>query len=268
MADTIAIANGAYRTAPRRVSWWARAFPGAVFYWREIGIVWRAAMKAKRGRYDSKDWADSSLEILRALESVGVEFEITGLEHIQNCRGPCLIVANHMSTLETMVLPSVVEPIKRSTFVVKRQLVEYPIFKHVMRSSDPIAISQTDPRGDFKLMMTGGEQRLARGVSVIVFPEGRRAAKFRPQNFNSIGVKLARRAAVPVIPLALYTGAWGIGSLIPDFGKIDPAKKVRFRFAPPIHIDGKGTQENQAVIDFIEDSLAQWAAEDQALTDA
>ena len=260
---TLPIDNGVYRTAPRRVSWFARAFPGLVFYCKEIGIVWRAARKARRGDYDSGAWASSSLEILRALESVGVKFEITGVEHLQNTPGPCLIVANHMSTLETMVLPSIVEPIKRSTFVVKRQLVEYPVFKHVMRASDPITISQTDPRGDLKRMLAQGQERLARGVSVIVFPEGRRARQFRPQRFNSIGVKLAARAAAPIIPLALSTAAWGIGRIIPDFGKINPAKKVRFRFAPPVSVSTpKGATENDAIIKFIEQTLAEWAAAD------
>jgi 1-acyl-sn-glycerol-3-phosphate acyltransferase len=39
-----------------------------------------------------------------------------------------------MSTLETFVLPYLIAPHRPMTFVVKKSLVEYPVFKHVMRA--------------------------------------------------------------------------------------------------------------------------------------
>jgi 1-acyl-sn-glycerol-3-phosphate acyltransferase len=40
-----------------------------------------------------------------ALENVGVRFEITGLDNLKSFEGPAVFIANHMSTLETFVLP-------------------------------------------------------------------------------------------------------------------------------------------------------------------
>lgn len=255
------IVDGEYRTAPRQVSWFARWFPSTAFYGRLAGIILRAGYQASRGRYGDQEWVDSSLEVVRALEQVGVEFEVTGMQYLEQHGSPCLVVGNHMSTLETTVLPGLVQPYRDVTFVVKQSLLDYPVFKHVMRSRNPIAVSQTDPRGDFKLMMDGGLERLARGISLIVFPEGKRMATFNPAQFNTIGVKLARRAGVPIVPFVLDTGAWAIGKWIPDVGKIVPARKVRIAFGAPIEVQGRGTEEHAAIVQYISTRLAEWKDE-------
>jgi 1-acyl-sn-glycerol-3-phosphate acyltransferase len=204
--------------------------------------------------------------MIRYLENVGVKFEITGLDYLRQVVGPCLVVGNHLSSLETMVMPALVQPIKKTTFVVKSSLLNYPVFKYVMRSRDPVAVTTSDPRQDLKLMMEGGMARLAQGTSIIIFPEGRRAPAFDPAKFNSIGVKLASRAGVPIVPVALETTAWGLGKPIADFGPINPAKKVRFAFGPALTVEGRGGTEQAAIIDFIQTKLAQWAAEDATVS--
>ena len=250
--------DGAYRSPPRRISWLAKFFPGVVFYWKALWIVLRASRQAKKSQYDSNEWAKSSWEVLKALESVGLEFEITGVEHLQNVEGPWLVIGNHKSTLETMVLPCLVQPFHETIFVIKKSLLEYPIFKHVMASRDPVPVTQTDPRNDLKAMLQGGMERLKKGVSLIVFPEGERTPVFESANFNSIGVKLAGRAKVPIIPFALETSAWGLGKIVGDVGKIDPSRKVHFAFGPPIYVEGRGNDEHQQIIDFISEKLQTW----------
>jgi 1-acyl-sn-glycerol-3-phosphate acyltransferase len=153
----------------------------------------------------------------------------------------------------------VIQPMRDVTFVVKQSLIDYPVFKYVMRSREPIALSQTDPRADFKKMLEEGPKRLERGISIVVFPEGRRTMTFDPGRFNSIGVKLAQRAGAPIVPLALKTDAWALGGRrLPDFGKIDPSKTVHFAFGEPLRVSGRGGEENRAIIEFIEQKLAQW----------
>lgn len=250
--------DGTYRTEPRRISWFARHFPSAAFYTRFLFIVLRSARLAKRGKYGDQQWSDSSQETLHALEAVGVTFEITGLDQLAKVEGPCLIVANHMSTLETTIMPGLIAPYRRVTFVVKEALTTYPIFKHVMHSRDPITVSQTNPRADLKEMMHGGAQRLARGISLVIFPQGQRTHDFQPERFNSIGVKLASRAKVPIIPCALDTQAWGLGRIVPEFGRIDASQPVRFAFGEPIEVDGRGALQQAAVIQYIQGKLAQW----------
>ena len=145
-----------YRTPSRPRSLAARALPSFTFYCHAFMIVWRASSLAKRGLYKTPEWRGSSLATLRALEQAGVTLEITGTDSFRALDGPCVFVANHMSTLETFVLPAIIAQFKDATFVVKQSLVDYPVFKHVMRSRDPITVGRSNPRDDLKAVLEGG----------------------------------------------------------------------------------------------------------------
>jgi len=254
----LTLVGGAYRTpagAGRRM---ARRWPSLAFYASALGIVWRAGASAKRGTYDDTAWWQSSLDTVRALERVGVRLEVTGLEHVAALTGPCVFIGNHMSTLETFVLPVLLVPFGPITFVVKQSLIAYPVFGHVMRSRDPIVVGRTNPREDLAAVLEGGAKRLARGVSIVVFPQTTRTPLFDPAEFNTIGVKLAKRAGVPVIPLALKTDAWGNGRLIKEAGRIDPSKTVHFAFGPALTIAKRGTEEHDAIVRHISTHLRGW----------
>jgi 1-acyl-sn-glycerol-3-phosphate acyltransferase len=144
------------------------------------------------------------------------------------------------------------------TFIVKDSLMQYPVFKHVLATLDPIVVGRVNPRQDLRTVMQEGVDRLSRGMSVVVFPQTTRSNSFDARRFNSLGVKLAQRAKVPAVPLALTTDAWGSGKIIKDFGKIDTSKTVRFCFGQPIAIQGRGGEAHQAVIEFIKRKLSQW----------
>jgi 1-acyl-sn-glycerol-3-phosphate acyltransferase len=247
-----------YRTTLQPVSWFDRTFPTFTFYRRFLALIFKASANAKRGEYDDTDYCQSNYDILRALERVGVHCEITGIEHVAQLQTPCVVVGNHTSILETVVLPGIVRPLQRVVFVVKQSLLEYPVFKHILRTRDPIAVSRTNPRQDLKAVLREGTDRLERGRSIIVFPQTTRTLELDPNRFSTLGIKLARRAGVPVVPLALMTDAWGNGKLLKDFGKIDPSKAVRFAFGEPMWIHGRGTDEHQAVIEFIDRNLQAW----------
>jgi 1-acyl-sn-glycerol-3-phosphate acyltransferase len=204
------------------------------------------------------DWVASSLETLRALENIGAVVEINGVDNFKALATPCVFIGNHMSTLETMVLPAIISQFKDSTFVVKQSLVDYPVFKHIMRSRDPITVGRTNPRDDLKAVFEGGEQRLKAGRSVVIFPQTTRTEIFDPGQFNTIGIKLAKKANVPVIPLALKTDAWGNGKYLKDYGKVDVSKKIWFEFGKPMTITGRGDAEHQQIIDFISGKLKGW----------
>jgi 1-acyl-sn-glycerol-3-phosphate acyltransferase len=250
--------NGAYRTTTRRISLMGRMLPAPIFYSHVVSIVVRGSAKAKRGKYPTSAWSSSSLETLRALESIGVSIEIAGVENFTRLTEPCVFIGNHMSTLETFVLPTIIAPFKDVTFVVKQSLVDYPVFKHIMRSRDPITVGRENPRDDLKAVLDGGAERLKAGRSIIVFPQTTRRLVFDPAEFNTIGIKLAKKAGVPVVPIALKTDAWGNGKWLKDYGKIDPSKKVHFEFGQPLWIKDRGNEEHEQVIAFIAERLKKW----------
>jgi 1-acyl-sn-glycerol-3-phosphate acyltransferase len=237
--------------------------PAITLYPQVLRIIWTNSRKAIQGRYDGDAWASSSLDILRALENAGVRFRITGMDHLRGFEGPAVFIGNHMSTLETLVLPCIIQPLKTATFVVKKSLVDARLFGPVMRSRDPVLVGRVNPREDLKTVLTEGSKKIESGFSIVIFPQSTRSIVFNPEEFNSLGIKLAVKAGVPVVPLALKTDAWGIGKIIKDFGPLDRSKKVFFSFGEPMTIKGRGTEEHQRVIAFIQDNLARWAVEDE-----
>lgn len=253
-----------YRTDPDKPhSLFSKFFlrPLITFYPQVFWIIWKNSRKAVKGIYNDNDWAHSSLDIVSALENVGVRIEISGLDNLREANGPVVFIANHMSTLETFILPGIIQPIKPVTFVVKKSLIDTPVFGPIMRTREPIVVGRVTPREDLKTVLTEGAKKIETGVSIVIFPQSTRSAVFHPEEFNSLGIKLALKAGVPVVPLALKTDAWGIGRIIKDFGPVDKRKKVHFAFGGPIIIEGRGAEEHQRVIAFIQEHLAKWAAE-------
>jgi 1-acyl-sn-glycerol-3-phosphate acyltransferase len=237
------------RTGPRMAAW----FPGVVFYAKVAGVIYRAAKLAKHGVYDSQLWIESSVTTVRALESVGGSFDLQNLNVPRKIDSPCVFIGNHMSILETFVLPCLIQPHRPVTFVVKESLLTYPLFGHVMRSRDPVVVGRTHPREDLRTVLEEGEKRLAANISVVT-----RSVDFDPQMFNSLGVKLAKRCKVPVVPFALKTDAWGLGRRLKDFGRICPEKTVHIHFGEPMTVHGSGKEEHNMIVEFIGKKLAAW----------
>jgi 1-acyl-sn-glycerol-3-phosphate acyltransferase len=222
------------------------------------GTVLKTRRQAINGIYDTKAWADSSIYIFWFIEKAGGVYQISGMENISKDPGPVVFIGNHMSTLETMVLPGIVAPHREVTFVVKESLVRHPLFGHVMRSRDPIVVGRTDPRKDFEEVMTKGLELLSKGTSIIIFPQSTRNVEFKPEEFNSLGVKLAKKAGVNVVPIALKTDFWGQGKLIKELGPLDSKKIIHFKFGESFPIISPGKAENQRIIEFIQEALKEW----------
>ena len=238
--------------------------PSVAFYAQAIAHMSRAAYKAARGRLDNAELVKGSQALRRSLESVGVRFEISGLDRVDWQGGPYVFVANHMSSLETQILPAILDKAAPCTFVVKSSLLRYPILGPVLRGFDPITVDRADPRADLRRVIEDGTDRLRRGMSVIVFPQAHRTATFSRKTFNSIGMRLARAAGVPMVPIALDTATWMPGRLVKDIGWIVPARPARFAFGEAIATGADGAAAHRAVMDFIETRLAEWEAADSS----
>lgn len=225
-----------------------------------IKIIFKYRPYAQAGTYTDELWAESSRELMGYLESCGARFDIRGLDKVRNLRGPAVFVGNHMSTLETTILPGLICPIRPVTYVVKEKLSRGRIWGPIMRSRDPITVSRRDPRGDLEAVLTGGAERLGKGISIIIFPQGTRIDSFDRKKFNSLGVKLAAKAGVPVVPVALKSDYWGNGKVLRGFGPVARDRRVYIEFGDPISVEGRGKAEHEACLDFIEGRLRSWGA--------
>ncbi len=236
--------------------------PTLNFYSKLAYVIYHSSRMAVKGVYDDIQWPNTSLQILHGLESVGVNIEIDGMKNFQSFNTAAIFVANHMSTLETMILPGIIHPVKPVCFVMKEELVEYPFFGAVSGVRDPILVGRDNPREDLMKVLQDGAERVSRGKSVIIFPQKTRSSNIDVASFNTLGIKLAKKNNVPVIPVAIVSDAWSNGKVIKDYGRINPAKTVYISFGKPIYINGNGTDEHQMVIDYIKDKFIFWDRKD------
>jgi 1-acyl-sn-glycerol-3-phosphate acyltransferase len=223
-----------------------------------IQTVLKSRYLARRGRYGTQQWIDTSHQIFTAVEKCGGRIHITGMDNLRKTKGPVLILSNHMSTLETMIFPGIIQPLKNITFVVKDALVNHWAFKDVMRSRNPIVLSRSNPREDFRIVMEQGVEKLNSGISIVIFPQSTRRVEFRPAEFNSLGTKLAAKAGVQVIPVAIKTDFWGFGKSSKYLGPIDRNKPVHIAFGEPVTINGSGKEEHQKITEFISSRIEIW----------
>ena len=252
-----------YRSPGIQAGVFSRMLPSLSFYSRLfLGPVRWLCRRAARGLCDDAAWVYARIWTADLMERMGCPIEVEGMDAITAEDGPCLFVANHMSTLETFMLPGMIRPRRPVTFVVKKSLTTMPFFGAVMRSRDPIVVGRVNPREDLSAVLDGGVERLRKGISIIVFPQSTRSSVFDARHFNSIGVKLARKAGVPIVPVALKTDAWGQGKKIKELGPVKAGMAVRYRFARPMRVRGQGKEEHAAICEYISSTLAAWQEQD------
>ncbi|MEQ8315803.1 MAG: lysophospholipid acyltransferase family protein [Gammaproteobacteria bacterium] len=136
--------------------------------------------------------------------SCGVQYEILGLSNIPS--QPAVYLSNHQSSWETILYYRLFFPLSP---ILKKELMKIPFWGWALRLLRPIAIDRSKPREAGRSMLAQGEQRLKKGQSVIVFPEGTRSAPGELRKFSRSGATLAKAAGVPIVPIAQNAGyAW------------------------------------------------------------
>jgi len=255
--------QNSYDTPNHRRDRWSKLFGNFRynFYFQIYYNFYRIGRCSKQGRFDRANQALFSARNVDILERCGAKIHLRGLEHLSSESGPFVIAGNHMSSVETVILNAIVSPRLDFTFVIKQGLFGVPFMRQAMRAIDAIGVGQINPREDFKIIMEQGEARLKSGKSVLIFPESSRYADFQPERFNTVAVKLARRANVKIIPLALKTDFVKFGRLIRECGPICPQNDIHLEFGPPMSIQGTGREEHLRIVDFIGQRYQKWCRE-------
>lgn len=229
------------------------------FYWNNFWIFCRTGRCGKRGTLTAERQIYYSNLNLRLVERCGGKVHLRGLDHLRALEGrPVVLIGNHMSLLETALFHSVMRGLLDFTFVIKQSLMKVPFFRSIMTALGAIPIGRENPRDDLRAVLEEGTALLNAGRSIVIFPQSTRSETFDPEKFNSIGIKLARRAGVPVVPFALKTDFLGNGKRFRDFGPVRPEREVWFEFGAARKVEGNGQALQQEIIEFISTRLAQW----------
>jgi 1-acyl-sn-glycerol-3-phosphate acyltransferase len=135
----------------------------------------------------------------------------TGRERLP-WRGPAVIVANHASLLDILVLYGLFRPFK---WVSKAELFRVPILGWNMRINDYVQLRRGE-RESVVQMMAHCRRHLAAGSPVLIFPEGTRSKDGALQPFKEGAFRLAVEAGCPIIPVAVV----GTADALPKHGLV------------------------------------------------
>ncbi len=142
--------------------------------------------------------------------------------------GPCVIMANHQSNLDIPVLVHAF-PEHRIGFVAKQSLFDIPLFGKAMLASGHVPIDRSNRRRAMR-SMDNAAKAAARGVTVVIFPEGTRNPDPSAglQEFKIGGMIMALKCGLPVVPVVIH----GTGAVLPKgSGRVRPGV-VRVRALP------------------------------------
>lgn len=152
-------------------------------------------------------WARSMLWWLKI--TCNIRHEIAGLDNIPN--SPSIILGKHQSTWETFAFQAI---FPTQVYVLKRELLWIPFFGWGLAMSSPIAIDRAAGRVALKQLVEQGKDRLAKGLWVVIFPEGTRIAPKKRGKYHIGGAWLAAHTQTQVVPVAHNAGEfWPKGFL-------------------------------------------------------
>ena len=132
-----------------------------------------------------------------ALRLAGMRLEIHGLDQLPQ---PCIVVANHSSYLDGVVLAASLPPC--FSFVIKREMSAVPVAGTLLRRIGAEFVE----RGD-RIRGARDARRLLRnaaiGHSLVFFPEGTFSSDVGLLRFHIGAFAAAVRADLPVVPVAI-----------------------------------------------------------------
>lgn len=204
------------------------------FYKHVFQHLFKVYLQTKDGTLPHDFLWPHSLSLIPVIEELGGRVEISGMNHFMNLNTPCVFAANHMSSLETLFLPGLIRPFIPLTFVLKQSLLKYPFLGKVLTHLEVIPVKRRSAREDLRLIYEHAPQRIQKGVSIMLFPQSTRSQNFVASDFGSLGAKLANKLNCPLIPVALDTRFWKIGSIVKDLGGLDSRYPVRVSFGKPL----------------------------------
>ena len=132
---------------------------------------------------------------------VGLDYEVRGRENLID--GPAIYAPKHQSAWETFVFYMLVND---PNYILKEELLAIPLWGWYARKCQGIAADRDGGATSLKQMVRDTRDRLARGRSVIIFPEGTRAPPGERLPLFPGVAALYRQCDAPVIPVALNSG--------------------------------------------------------------
>ena len=164
-------------------------------------------------------WLGWSISGARVI--LGIQVRVTGMENLPHgATSPAVLLVKHQSTLETFLIPTLMpHPL---AYVFKKELIHVPFFGWAMGRMDMIHIDRSQHSQSFNKVVDQGKRLLAKGVWIIMFPEGTRIARGQKGTYKNGGTRLAVDTGAPVIPIAVTSAkVWPRKAFVKRPGIVD-----------------------------------------------
>jgi 1-acyl-sn-glycerol-3-phosphate acyltransferase len=183
----------------------------------------------------------------------GVRYKVIGAENVP--KEPVVLLSNHQSAWETVFMVLYFVPICP---ILKFELLKIPFFGWGLKLLKPIAIDRSKRREARQALLTQGCERLAEGLSVLVFPEGTsRVTPGEARKFASGGAELAIAAKAKVLPVAHDAGLFW-----PSHQFLKRPGTITVRIGAPIDATDRDPRElTEEVRVWVEESLREMQPE-------
>jgi 1-acyl-sn-glycerol-3-phosphate acyltransferase len=199
-----------------------------------LGSIWGLVLRVgdKSG--------DRVLDLARAWSGWVTSF--AGVKIVVEHRGtldpsqPYVFMANHASSLD--IWTAFVAVPRRLRMIAKKQLARIPLFGWVMWAGRFIFIDRKNGKAARASIEEAG-QRIHKGDSVLIFPEGTRTRDGTLGPFKKGGFHLAASAGVPIVPVALR----GTRALMPRGSLLLRAGTVTVIIGEPVATQGLSDEE-------------------------
>lgn len=215
------------------------------------------------GLLNTDKWAKFCFSTVQTAERLGMKVILEGWKNREAHKGPVMYLCNHMSTVETILLPPVLLSYGPFNTVVKASLSHLPFLEKAASHMGLVPVGRKSPKEDLVNILKVGTERMAAGQSFLIFPQGSRERVFSRKMYSSIGAKLAEKAHVPVVPIVVDTRCQPtrekglLKRAFKDFGPVDTSLAIRCCCGPAIPA-GKSKAMHEAAFDWMVGKLEEW----------
>jgi len=175
-------------------------------------------------------------------------FTLEGEENLPS--GPVLFISNHEGNFD---IPSLLAYIpKPFGFISKVEVKKLPIISEWMEEMNCVFIDRSNRKSSYK-SIEDTVTHLMNGHSILIFPEGTRSKGEEIAEFKSGFVRIAKKARVPIVPIAIY----GTSNIMEkNNNKICPAN-VQISILPTYNIECIEQNDTKKIIEDVHTSITE-----------
>ena len=178
-----------------------------------------------------------------------ISLKVRGLENIEPGQ-PYVFMVNHQSNID---IPVLIQSLVRFQlrWIAKKELLWVPFFGWAMWASKHITVDRADPLAAVK-SLARAKERIAAGISIVVFPEGTRSRDGRLLPFKKGGFLLAVQTGAKIVPVTIN----GSAHVLPAGGWRPRSGTIEVFVDKPVTVEGYRAGKLRALTEQVREIIA------------